>query len=160
MPILSSIPKAHVTSLQVPVVSHSFIAGMEMPHVGGDVLRGDMIFACRLGRVSQVTWIYGGVQREFSSCWSGAGIILIMGRERKTQKEMPCKSRMALRQKPVICIRSDWFHVRFLNSLSVWRRHWGSVEGCTSHRAAGSQAVHVTAERYPSVGPHPAWWQS
>lgn len=36
-------------------------------------------------RVSQVTWVYGGAQRRFLSCWGGPGIIL-MGEGEKKKK--------------------------------------------------------------------------
>jgi len=32
-------------------------------------------------------------------------------------------------------VRTDWFHVRFLNGVSVWRRHWPSVESSTSQES-------------------------
>ena len=37
-------------------------------------------------RVSQVIGAYGGAQRRFSSCWSGAGITLMGEGKKKLQK--------------------------------------------------------------------------
>lgn len=91
------------------------------------------------------------VQGESSdmSVWRGSekGFILLEwswnntngGRKKKIthkkKKELPCKSGMAWRRNPVTRVRTDWFHVRLLNSISVCRRHWPTVEGCTSQQS-------------------------
>lgn len=56
-------------------------------------------------------------------------------KKKSQKKELPCKWGMAWRQNPVTRVRTDWFHVRLLNSVSVWRRHWPSVEGCASRES-------------------------
>lgn len=92
---------------------------------------------------------------DTSSCWSGAGITLMGERKKHTQKKMglPCKTRMSWRQNPVTCVRTDWFHVRLLNGASVWRRHWPSVEGCTSQESCWVTSTACDWRLLPQHGP-------
>lgn len=93
-----------------------------------------------------------------------AGVKLMGEINKKIQKkELHYKSRKAWRQNLVTRVRTDWFHVGLLNSVSVWRRHWPSVDGCTSQETCWVTSNACDCRRTPVWGPSmadPSWWWS
>lgn len=127
---------------------------------GGDVLSEATWNSPPEPRVSQVTGCMEGLREGFHP----AGVKLMGERNKKIQKkELPYKSRKAWRQNLVTRVRTDWFHVRLLNSVSVWRKHWPSVDGCTSQESCWVTSNACDCRCTPVWGPSmadPSWWWS
>lgn len=167
--VLSSIPNIQlhlVTLVALLCIPLKYLFQPEWPTCpcwlcsGGDVLSEATWNSPPESRVSQVTRVYGGAQRRFSSCWSKTNGT---SKQKNTKKELPYKSRKAWRQNLVTRVRTDWFHVRLLNSVSVWRRHWPSVDGCTSQESCWVTSNACDCRRTPVWGPSmadPSWWWS